>query len=245
MDLGFLDKFTYLIMTCMTTFSYSLLLNGGLNKPFKANRGIRQGDLMPPYLFVLAMEYLGRELSHLTANGDFNFHPRCRKLKSIHICFEDNLCMYYMTDLISVKLLNKAFTRFSQAVGLQANLDKNSLYIAGVSKHVKKKILNELGYIKGVMPFRYLGVPLAARKLSVSHYFPLIEKITSRVTCWSAMLLSYAGRLQLVKSVLFGVQAYWAQIFIIPKKVLKAIEQICRTFVWIDSVTPCAFRVVF
>lgn len=76
---------------------------------------------MSPYLFVLAMEYLGRELSQLTTNGDFNFHPKCRKLESVHICFADDLRMYCRSDLISVTLLNDAFTWFSKASGLQAN----------------------------------------------------------------------------------------------------------------------------
>lgn len=49
-------------------------------------------------------------------------------------------------------------------------------------------------------------------------------------------MLSYAGRCQLIKSVIFGIQTYWAQVFILPKKVLKAIETICRTFPWTGSV---------
>lgn len=45
-------------------------------------------------------------------------------------------------------------------------------------------------------------------------------------------MLSYAGRLQLIKSVLFGIQLYWCQIFVMPKKVLKEIQRICRVFLW-------------
>lgn len=140
--------------------------------------------------------------------------------------------MYCRADLLSVKLLNGAFLKFSEASRLQANTDKSSIYIAGVADHTRQEILDALGYTLGKLPFRYLGVPLASKKLNIHAYLTLIEKITARVTCWSAKLLSYAGRVQLIKAVLFGVQAYWAQIFLIPKKVMKTIEQICRTFLW-------------
>lgn len=60
-------------------------------------------------------------------------------------------------------------------------------------------------------------------------------KITERVNCWSARMLSYSGRIQLIKSVLFGIQIYWAQIFLLPKKIMKMIKTICRTFIWTGS----------
>lgn len=168
-DLGFPTKFIHWIMMCVSIVSYSLMINKGVTKPFKAKRGIRQGDPMSPYLFVLAMEYLGRELCQLQENRDFNFHPRCRQLESIHICFADDLLMYCRADLISLKLLNNAFNRFLKVTDLQANLDKSFLYVAGVPEHTKQSLLMELGFVEGSLPFRYLGVPLASRKLNVTH----------------------------------------------------------------------------
>ena len=54
----------------------------------------------------------------------------------------------------------------------------------------------------------------------------------ARINSWTAKKLSYAGRAQLVKTVLFGVQAYWAQLFIIPAKIIKLIEGLCRSYLW-------------
>ncbi|XP_019240154.1 PREDICTED: uncharacterized protein LOC109220146 [Nicotiana attenuata] len=136
-DLGFPFKFVQWIMKRVTTVSYSLVINGGLAKPFKGKRGIRQGDPMPPNLFVIVMEYLGRELGQLHENGNFNFHPMCRKLNNTHICFVDDLLMYCRADFESIKILNSAFHRFSVVSGLQANVNKSAIYMAGISQ-VKK-----------------------------------------------------------------------------------------------------------
>ncbi|XP_049393519.1 uncharacterized protein LOC125857904 [Solanum stenotomum] len=134
-----------------------------------------------------------------------------------------DLLMYCRADLISVKLLNEAFMRFSKALGLQANLEKSSLYIAGVADHTKEELLKEIGYVVGVLPFKYLGVPLASKKLSVNQFLPMIEKITAKVAIDQVSFVWGTSLLVLD--------------FLIPKKVIKSIEQICRTFLWTRSVT--------
>lgn len=98
-DLGFPIRFVNWIMKCVSIVSYSLILNEGLTKPFLIKRGLRQGDPMSSDLFVLVMEYLGRELQQLAKNVDFNYHPRCERMGNIHICFADALLIYYRADI--------------------------------------------------------------------------------------------------------------------------------------------------
>ncbi|XP_060180731.1 uncharacterized protein LOC132610456 [Lycium barbarum] len=66
--------------------------------------------------------------------------------------------------------------------------------------------------------------------------------MVGRISTWTARKLSYAGRVQLVQSVLFGIQAYWAQIFVLPTKVMKIIEAHCRSYVWsgVNTITKRA-----
>ena len=82
----------------------------------------------------------------------------------------------------------------------------------------------------GKLPVRYLGVPLITRRLSVGDCAVLIEKITARINSWTLRFLSYARRLQLIQSVLFNIQNYWFRHFILPKCVIKEINQKCSRF---------------
>lgn len=67
-------------------------------------------------------------------------------------------------------------------------------------------------------------------------YQPLLEKMVGRIKTWTAKFLTYAGRVQLIKSVLFSIQVYWFQIFLLPKKLIQLIESICRKFLWTGNV---------
>lgn len=125
-----------------------------------------------------------------------------------------------------------AIDQFSLASGLNANMDKSHIYIAGITADEKLYIANETGFSLGELPFRYLGIPLSCKKLSIVQYMPLVDKIVARIKCWISRFLSYGGRLQMIKSVLFGMQTYWSQVFVLPKKIIKLVESTCRTFLW-------------
>ncbi|XP_060170874.1 uncharacterized protein LOC132601831 [Lycium barbarum] len=144
--------------------------------------------------------------------------------------------------MASTEAINQCFSVFSLTSGLQANLEKSSVYFGGVNQTVQDNILQHLGYTHGELPFRYLGIPLSSKKLSLLQWKPLIEKMVGRISTWTVRKLSYAGRVQLVQSVLFGIQAYWAQIFVLPTKVMKTIEAHCRSYVWsgVNTITKRA-----
>ena len=89
-----------------------------------------------------------------------------------------------------------------------------------------------VGIYNGGTTFQILRVPLSTKKISIIQWYPLIDKIMARINSWTAKKLSYAGRTQLIKTVLFGVQSYWAQLFIILAKIIKVIEGLCRSYLW-------------
>jgi len=76
-------------------------------------------------------------------------------------------------------------------------------------------------FIEGKLPFRYVGMPITANRLTKGECRLLVEKITAKILVWSSRHLSYVGRLVLINTVLFGMFNLWAQIFILPQEALN------------------------
>lgn len=71
----------------------------------------------------------------------------------------------------------------------------------------------------------YLGFPISARSWCLKDCQVLVEKVTTRLHCWTTRNLSFAGRLQLISSVIQSFHIYWASAFLIPKGILEAIDK--------------------
>ncbi|XP_021776382.1 uncharacterized protein LOC110740209 [Chenopodium quinoa] len=168
-------------MARVSFVSYCIVVNGFPSKPFPAQKGLRQGDPMSPFLFALCMECLSRCLVEMTQDPNFNFHPRCEKLGITHMMFADDRLLFARADPISIQLFLGAIQKFSSASGLSANLSKSEVYFGGISEIDQDNLRNILGMSKGSLHFRYLGVPLSSKKLTIAQSRPLIERVTARI----------------------------------------------------------------
>ncbi|XP_074304149.1 uncharacterized protein LOC141638856 [Silene latifolia] len=112
---------------------------------------------------------------------------------------------------------------------------KSEILFNGVDEDIKEGIKLVTGFREGTMPFRYLGVPIKAGRLTKTECSALTEKMVARIRGLGAKKLSYAGRVTLINAVLNTLQNYWAQMFIIPKSIINNIMAICKNYLWDGS----------
>ena len=113
---------------------------------------------------------------------------------------------------------------------------KSQIYMNGVNMQVRREIRKMSGMNDDTLPFKYLGITIASKKLGIMDCHILLEKIVERVRAIGARQFSYGGRLILVQTVLSKLHCYWSPIFLIPKGTLKQIDAICRNFLWHGNV---------
>ena len=192
---------------------------------------------MSPLLFVLSMEYLSRLFKQASLSSGFAFHPFCKKMGLTHLMFADDLILFCKAHPPSLQKLMEAFHVFPLCSGLKANMDKSSIVFGGNCSQIQQECLDITGFSEGKLPFRYLGLPITASKLSKRECSLLVEKITGKMRTWVSRHISYAGRVVLINSVLFGMFNFWAKVFLLPQEVIQRVTNICRNFLWEGSDT--------
>ncbi|GJY65952.1 RNA-directed DNA polymerase, eukaryota, reverse transcriptase zinc-binding domain protein [Tanacetum coccineum] len=191
------------IMVCLTTASFSVCINGKPHGFFKAGRGLRQGDPISPYLFTLVMEVLNlMVIRQVKAEKRFKYHWGCKELKITSLCFVNDLLMLCHGDPISASVLRRGLDEFCVSSGLRPSMSKNEAFFRNVSDKVIDDIKLVMPFKVGVLPIKYLGVPMMSK------------------------------RLQLISSVLSSMQVYWSSLFIFPIEIYNLINRLFKNFLW-------------
>ncbi|KAL9818900.1 putative RNA-directed DNA polymerase [Arabidopsis thaliana] len=194
--LGVPTKFINWIHQCISTPTFTVSVNGCCGGFFKSAKGLRQGDPLSPYLFVLAMEVFSKLLNSRFDSGYIRYHPKASDLSISHLMFADDVMIFFDGGSSSLHGICETLEDFASWSGLKAERNSLAAY----------------GFPQGCLPIRYLGLPLMCRKLRIAEYEPLLEKISKKFRSWATNCFSYAGRVQLIASVIYGAKVSWSAI---------------------------------
>ena len=106
------------------------------------------------------------------------------------------------------------------------------MYLAGVPSSIHQHMKREFPFVVGEILVRYLGLPLVTKRLIASDYAPLIEQIKKRIRSWTSRFLSFAGRFNLISSVLWSISNFWLSAFRLPRDCIQQINKLCSAFLW-------------
>lgn len=156
------------IRECVSTPSFTICVNRIDHGYFKGERGFRQGDPLPPYIFMMVMEVFNLIiLMNIHIMEGFRFHSRRKDLRITHLCCADELLVFPYGNGRLARVIMETFDEFRLFSGLVANFNKSQIFFGRVSPRMKGIILIILTFNNGKMPIRYLGVPLSVTKLFI------------------------------------------------------------------------------
>lgn len=230
-------QLTSLILSCISSSSLAILVNGNSTNIFKPSRGFRQGDSMPPYLFILGMEYLSLLIHRQVSSGNWkpiwitNLGPTIS-----HTLFADGVFLFEEATLENANTINSILQTFASYSWLSINKHKSKLFFSNsCSSNLCEEINQILNISKTSDLGKYLGFPLLKRKLVHFDFQPIINNIFAKLTSWKAKMLNLVGRITLAKYVLFSIPIHIMQCFPLPKKTTNAININILGYLWGSS----------
>ncbi|XP_019199913.1 PREDICTED: uncharacterized protein LOC109193526 [Ipomoea nil] len=167
MALGFHDRWVDLIMECVTTVSYSILINGSRSDPIIPTRGLRQGDPLSPYLFIICAEGLSLLLQQANRAGLIHGCRVARGAPQIsHLFFADDSLLFFKANVEEANEIKKCLTVYEDLSGQVVNYHKSSIcYSRNTSNVDRESVAQVLGVEQAPNFGKYLGLPSFAWRM--------------------------------------------------------------------------------
>ncbi|KAH9770621.1 reverse transcriptase domain-containing protein [Citrus sinensis] len=227
-------KKVQLIISCITTVQMNVLWEEELTDDISLSRGVRQGDPLSPYIFVLCIERLSHGIYESIHQNRWRPIRLSRSGPPLsHLFFADDLLLLAEASNDQAQFITEVLDSFCLSSGAKVNKTKTQVFfshnVLGPTAHA---LSNELGFTVTADLGKYLGMPLLHGRITKATYQEILDKVDQRLSGWSASHLSLAGRITLTQSVLQDVLIYAMQSTSLPASTTSKLEQICRRFLW-------------
>ena len=204
----------------------SCIMNGGNSTGyFDIKRGVRQGDPLSPYLFLLAIEILAHTVRKDKVIKGFcfgNYEVR-------QILYADDFTLF-VKDARSVDRLKYIFGEFEEVSGLKVNKGKTNFVRMGGDDELPDESL----FGKVVQEIKILGVyfSLDRKKRDDMNYKEILSKIKKLLGWWKQRDLTLMGKVHLLKTYALSKLNYVSALIVVPNWVYAEVERIAFEFLW-------------
>ncbi|KAL6200061.1 hypothetical protein ACLB2K_029843 [Fragaria x ananassa] len=230
---GFHPDWITLVMHCINSVSFSVLINGSAKGWFQPTRGIEQCDPLSPYIFILAMEPLVRNLNLLASNSKNQVGLLSSPLgfRILNLMFADDCLIFAKASKKAALNINRVLDAFAAASGQKINYHKSSLFFSDkINSSTKTAIVNVLN-IQQKRIGKYLGIHNVVFWKDPINAKELLQRMSNRLSGWKQNTLSRAGKITLIKANIAGMPNH-KSCFNCPKKLTDEIDKQGRNFLW-------------
>jgi hypothetical protein len=230
--MGFSDGWLKWMRACIFNNTMSILINGSPTDDFTVGRGLRQGDPLSPFLFLIVVEGLAGMMSKAVEIGKFKGYEVSDSLHFQMLQFADDTILMGEGSWENIWTIKSLLRGFELVSGLRINFVKSKLYGIGVDSRLLEAGASFLSCRADVVPFKFLGIPVGANPRRRDTWNPVVEALTKRLNSWNSRHLSFGGRITLINSVLSSLPLYYFSFYRAPCCVIKSLERIQHNFLW-------------
>nr|GFB47118.1 RNA-directed DNA polymerase, eukaryota [Tanacetum cinerariifolium] len=192
--------------------------------------GLKQGDPLAPYLFILIIKSLHLSFARVVEAGFFKGVKISDSVTISHLFYADDAVFVGEWSNSNLSSIMNVLNYFLLAFGLKINVHKSQLLGVDVSFDIVEVVAYSLGCSVIKTLFKYLEVPVGGNMSSIKAWDDIIWKIKSRLSKWKVNTIYIGGRLTLFKSVLGFTPSFWMSLFKVTKVVLATMEAMRMEF---------------
>ena len=232
--IGFNRKWVSWVMSCVSTVSYTVMLNGQTHGFIKPERGIRQGDPMSPFLFILCAEALVHVLNKAEKKGDLHGIKLGPQGQAVHhLLFADDSLLMCKASKEESAVIVDFLKRYGEASGQVINKLKSSIiFDAKIPEQDRAEIKRTLEIDKEGGDGTYLGLPECFQGSKIELLNFIREKLHGRLNGWYAKALSQGGKEILLKSIALALSVYAMYVFKLPKDLCDRLTSAMVEYWW-------------
>jgi hypothetical protein len=198
------------------------MLNGVSGCWIACKQGLRQGDMISPYLFIIVADVL-QKLVHCAHRVGLHAHHLVADRPCLVLQYADDTLILTKGHVDSIRELRAILGSFSKATGLTINFRKSTFVPIHVPADTTAEMAEILGCDVSTFPQTYLGLPLSPHKLWPADFQPLVENFDRFLAGWKARLLSTGSRLVLVNTFLSSLAIYHMSSILLPKTMVDVL----------------------
>ncbi|KAL5553040.1 hypothetical protein UlMin_040441 [Ulmus minor] len=230
---GFHPIWIHQVMTCISSARMSILLNGSSVHNFTPKRGLRQGDPLYPYLFIIAMEVLSRLIQQKVDSGLISGFKISRHTPALHhLFFADDVFLLGKCTFNEASQFKDCLDRLYHWSGQSFNALKSNIFFNNsANRRVAGCITELMGFSRIAPNSVYHGLPLF-RSGKVRDFNYLIEQLDSKLAGWKSRTFSKDKRLVLVQSIALAMPIYNMQTVKISAFICSKLDSRIRSFWW-------------
>lgn len=170
-------------MNCVSTVSYKIKINGELTEEIIPSRGLRQGDPLSPYLFLICAEGFTSLLNAAEGEGKMQGLSICAGAPSItHLLFADDSLLLMKVNQENATHLQNVLQLYECCSGQTINKDKSSvLFSKNCGEADRNAFLTALGISQEAKSERYLGLPVYMGRSRAKMFTYLKDRVWKRI----------------------------------------------------------------
>nr|XP_027124351.1 uncharacterized protein LOC113741063 [Coffea arabica] len=232
--MGFCAQWITWITSCLKTVTYSFNCNGENRGFVVPKRGIRQGDPLSPYLFLICSEGFSNLLKKAEERNDIKGLRISRQGPIItHLFFADDSLIFCKANKQQAKEVMKILKTYEEASGQLINLEKSSVFFSkNMAMEQRQDVCSSLGGMTEMKQGKYLGLPMVISRTKEQIFGFIKKNIKRKMQDWRNKLLSTAGKEVMLKAVSMAMPTYAMSVFKLPRKLCKNISALMANYWW-------------